>query len=472
MELRAIIGLEIHVEMNTKSKMFSNAPVSFGQLPNTQVGLFDMAFPGTMPTVNKQAVINAIRVSNALNMTIDNVLLFDRKNYFYSDLPKGYQITQYFRPIGREGYLTFKNGEKDTKINIERLHLEEDTCKQFHVDDFSYLDYNRAGIPIIEIVTKPEFSSGKEVRNFVEAIRSIVVFLGVSNGKMEDGNIRVDLNVSIEDSNKNWGKVEIKNLNSLSNIEKAINYEVNRQKDLVLKGKSIEKETRRYDEINDRTVKLRVKVDSVDYRYFTDPNIPPIKLSDEFIKEAIETSPELASSKQERYKSLGLSDYEANLITNSKESCDYFEKGLETGCSPKTLANWINIQVQKVLKLRDISINEFSIAAQELGELVLLVEEHKINNSQAKSIFNEAVETGIKIIDIINKRELNQIVDENEIIDLINEIINSNQNLVNDYKNGKEKVVGYIVGLVMSKTQRKADPSLTNKLTIEELRRR
>ena len=170
--------------MNTKSKMFSNAPVSFGQLPNTQVGLFDMAFPGTMPTVNKQAVINAIRVSNALNMTIDNVLLFDRKNYFYSDLPKGYQITQYFRPIGREGYLTFKNGEKDTKINIERLHLEEDTCKQFHVDDFSYLDYNRAGIPIIEIVTKPEFSSGKEVRNFVEAIRSIVVFLGVSNGKM------------------------------------------------------------------------------------------------------------------------------------------------------------------------------------------------------------------------------------------------------------------------------------------------
>ena len=289
MELRAIIGLEIHVEMNTKSKMFSDAPVSFGQLPNTQVSAFDISFPGTMPTVNKQAVINAIRVSNALNMTIDNVLMFDRKNYFYSDLPKGYQITQYYRPIGRNGCLTFNSGDENITINIERLHLEEDTCKQFHVDDFSYLDFNRAGIPVIEIVTKPEFKSGQEVRKFVELIRSIVVFLDVSHGKMEEGNIRVDLNVSLEDDNKRWSKVEIKNLNSLSNIEKAINYEVNRQKDLVIKGKTIGRETRRYDETNDRTVMLRIKTDSVDYRYFTDPNIPPIKLSDEFIKNAIDT---------------------------------------------------------------------------------------------------------------------------------------------------------------------------------------
>ncbi len=472
MELRAIIGLEIHVEMNTKSKMFSDAPVSFGQLPNTQVSAFDMSFPGTMPTVNKQAVINAIRVSNALNMTIDNVLMFDRKNYFYSDLPKGYQITQYFRPIGRNGCLTFNSGDENITINIERLHLEEDTCKQFHVDDFSYLDFNRAGIPVIEIVTKPEFKSGQEVRKFVELIRSIVVFLDVSHGKMEEGNIRVDLNVSLEDDNKRWSKVEIKNLNSLSNIEKAINYEVNRQKDLVIKGKTIGRETRRYDETNDRTVMLRIKTDSVDYRYFTDPNIPPIKLSDEFIKNAIDTSPELAHVKQKKYKTLGLSDYDANLITNSKETCAYFEKGLETGCSPKTLANWINIQVQKVLKLKCISINEFSISAKELGELILLVEEHKINNSQAKSVFNEAVETGNSVIDVINKNKTNHILDENEILDLIKEIINSNQNLVNDYKNGKEKVVGYIVGLVMSKTQRKADPSLTNKLTVVELRRR
>ena len=258
----------------------------------------------------------------------------------------------------------------------------------------------------------------------------------------------------------------------MSNIEKAINYEVNRQKDLVIKGKTIGRETRRYDETNDRTVMLRIKTDSVDYRYFTDPNIPPIKLSDEFIKNAIDTSPELAHVKQKKYKTLGLSDYDANLITNSKETCAYFEKGLETGCSPKTLANWINIQVQKVLKLKCISINEFSISAKELGELILLVEEHKINNSQAKSVFNEAVETGNSVIDVINKNKTNHILDENEILDLIKEIINSNQNLVNDYKNGKEKVVGYIVGLVMSKTQRKADPSLTNKLTVVELRRR
>ena len=472
MELRTVIGLEIHIEMNTKSKMFSSAPVTFGLLPNSQVSINDMAFPGSMPTVNKQAVINAIRVSNALHMSIDNVLMFDRKNYFYSDLPKGYQITQYFRPIGKNGYLTFKLKDEDHNISIQRLHLEEDTCKQFHVNDFSYIDYNRAGIPLLEIVTYPELRSGEEVKKFVETIRSIVVFLGVSNGKMEEGNIRVDINVSLQDNEHKWNKVEIKNLNSLSNIEKAINYEVKRQTEIVSKGNDIEQETRRYDEINNRTVKLREKVDSVDYRYFTDPNIPPIQLSDEFIKNAIESSPELASSKVDRYIKLGLSEYSASLIVASKETADYFEKGLESGCSPKLLANWINGDIQSILKKNDISIDMFFIDTKDLGELVKLVEEKAISNSQAKEIFNRAVETNSPLIELIQNSNLIQLNDESVLLSKIREIIDFNQNLINDYKKGKDKVIGYIVGQVMKDTQGKANPALAHKLVVEELQRR
>ena len=458
--------------MNTKSKMFSSAPVTFGLLPNSQVSINDMAFPGSMPTVNKQAVINAIRVSNALHMSIDNVLMFDRKNYFYSDLPKGYQITQYFRPIGKNGYLTFKLKDEDHNIRIQRLHLEEDTCKQFHVNDFSYIDYNRAGIPLLEIVTNPELRSGEDVKKFVETIRSIVVFLGVSNGKMEEGNIRVDINVSLQDNEHKWNKVEIKNLNSLSNIEKAINYEVKRQTEIVSKGNDIEQETRRYDEINNRTVKLREKVDSVDYRYFTDPNIPPIQLSDEFIKNAIESSPELASSKVDRYIKLGLSEYSASLIVASKETADYFEKGLESGCSPKLLANWINGDIQSILKKNDISIDMFFIDAKDLGELVKLVEEKAISNSQAKEIFNRAVETNSPLIELIQNSNLIQLNDESVLLSKIREIIDFNQNLINDYKKGKDKVIGYIVGQVMKDTQGKANPALAHKLVVEELQRR
>ena len=391
MELRAIIGLEIHVEMNTKSKMFSDAPVSFGQLPNTQVSAFDMSFPGTMPTVNKQAVINAIRVSNALNMTIDNVLMFDRKNYFYSDLPKGYQITQYYRPIGRNGCLTFNSGDENITINIERLHLEEDTCKQFHVDDFSYLDFNRAGIPVIEIVTKPEFKSGQEVRKFVELIRSIVVFLDVSHGKMEEGNIRVDLNVSLEDDNKRWSKVEIKNLNSLSNIEKAINYEVNRQKDLVIKGKTIGRETRRYDETNDRTVMLRIKTDSVDYRYFTDPNIPPIKLSDEFIKNAIDTSPESDMSSLVIGKGVGIKISDS-VFVSSPDLVDWMRK----------ISDKNNILYQ--MEVSDCGTNELIISNEhdsgykELGISIPCQYPHTANTVVAKNDIQECKKLLSRII--------------------------------------------------------------------------
>mgnify|MGYP003480128899 FL=1 len=311
MNFEAVIGLEIHVEMKTKSKMFSSAPIDFKAEPNTLVAPLDMAFPGTMPIVNKEAVRNAIRVAHALHMQIDHELWFDRKNYFYSDLPKGYQITQQDRPIGKEGYLEIEVNGTKKKCEIERIHMEEDTCMQHHFSSYSLLDYNRAGIPLIEIVSKPVLRSGLEARKYVEKIREIVTFANVSDGKMEEGSLRCDVNISIRPYGvETFGtKVEIKNLNSLAHIEKAIDFETKRQSELLLLGKKVQQETRRFDEAKKETVLMRVKTEAADYKYFVEPNIPPIKISDEFINNAIETCPELYDEKLERF----LNNYSLNL---------------------------------------------------------------------------------------------------------------------------------------------------------------
>ncbi len=295
MNFEAVIGLEIHVQQKTKSKMFSSAPNSFSRDPNTQVAPLDMAFPGTMPVVNKQAVINAIRVANALHMEIDHTLYFDRKNYFYSDLPKGFQITQQRRPIGKNGYVMVDTPNGKKRIGIERIHMEEDTCKQEHFMDYSLLDYNRAGVPLCEIVSLPEISNGVEAREYAEAIRNIVVYSGTSDGKMEEGSMRCDTNISLRPyGQKEFGtKVEIKNINSFKNIELAIEYEMKRQSQLLLQGIKIQQETRRWDEASGKTVLMRVKTDAVDYKYFCEPNITPIHLSDNFVQDAIDTCPEL-----------------------------------------------------------------------------------------------------------------------------------------------------------------------------------
>ena len=348
MNFEAVIGIEIHVEMKTKSKMFSSAPVLFGAEPNTLVQPLDIAFPGTMPVVNKQAVINAIRVSNALHMTIDDELWFDRKNYFYSDLPKGFQITQDKRPIGKNGYVTIKVDGKEKQIEIERLHMEEDTCKQLHLSNYSLLDYNRAGTPLVEIVSRPNIRSGEEAMKYVEQIRSIVQYTNVSDGKMEEGSLRCDVNISLRPigQDKFGTKVEIKNLNSLSNVEKAIEFEIIRQQQLLLAGIPVEQETRRFDEIRKETVLMRKKTDAVDYKYFTEPNITPIKLSKEFIENAINTCPELASSKKNRYMNdLGLSEYDADTILMDKDMSNYFDETLKSSANPKLLVNWVMVDV-------------------------------------------------------------------------------------------------------------------------------
>ena len=470
MEFEAIIGLELHIQMKTKSKLFSSAPVSFGELPNTNVALLDIGFPGVLPLVNNQAIVNAIRVAYALNMDIDDVVVFDRKNYFYSDLPKGYQITQEFRPLGKEGFVKID----DKTIRLQRLHIEEDTCKQIHYNDYSLLDYNRAGIPLIEIVTYPDFTNGVEAAKFVEKIRSIVTFLDVSDGKMEEGSLRCDINISLHEkgSDKYGTKVEIKNLNSVSNIQKAIDYEINRQSVVLNNDKDIKQETRRYDEKNKKTVSMRIKVDSIDYKCFVDTNIPPIKLSNSFIKEAIESSNELPDQKIERYISLGLDKKDANRLVADKDIASYYDEMIKLDANPKLACNWLLMDVQSYLNANNIGIANFTVSANQLADLIKMVNHHRVSNKQARELFIKMIETGDSLNQLISMYEIEQINDEKRLMNIIEDVLNKNQELIKEYNNGKEKVLKYLIGQVMVSSHNKANPELAGKLLIQEIKRR
>lgn len=476
MNFEPVIGLEIHVELKTKSKMFSSAPVTYGKEPNTQVVPLDMAFPGTMPTVNKEAVIYAIRVSNALHMKIDNELHFDRKNYFYSDLPKGYQITQNLRPIGSNGYLTISVNGKDKNIGIERLHIEEDTCKQLHFKDFTLLNYNRAGTPLIEIVSHPELRSGEEAMKYVEKIRSIVVFSDVSDGKMEEGSLRCDVNISLRPygSEKFGTKVEIKNINSISYIQKAIDFEVARQTKMLLNNEPIRQETRRYDSTKNETILMRVKTDAVDYKYFPEDNITPIKLSDDFIFDAIKSCPELAESKKDRYlNQYHLSEYDASLLIADKDVASYFDECSKLSSSYKLIANWVNVEVASYLNKNFITIVDFPMKPATLISLVNMIEKNEINSNQAKEIFNKMLKDNIDAKKA--KEELgisSQVSDEGFVLEIIKNVLEENPQAIIDYKEGKGRALGFLVGQVMKKSQGKVNPKLTNELLLKELNNR
>lgn len=472
MNFEAVIGLEIHVETKSNSKMFSSSPNKFSTNPNSQCSVFDLAFPGVMPSVNKKCVINALRVCHALHMKIDNELWFDRKNYFYSDLPKGYQITQQFRPIGKDGYLILEIDDKKVRINIERLHMEEDTCKQLHLRDETLLDYNRAGVPLIEIVSRPEIKNGLEAMKYVEKIRDIVTYADVSDGKMEEGSLRCDVNVSIRPvgSDKFGTKVEIKNLNSLANIQKAIDFEIKRQSSLLLKGIAIEQETRRYDELKKETVLMRVKTDAVDYKYFTEPNIIPILLSDEFITDAITSCPELLDHKLERYMNeYKLSKYDSLVILSNKDNANYFEEILKYTNEYKLAANWVSVDIQSYLNKTNKSILEFPISSKDIAILINAIKDNKVSNKIAKDIFSKALQ-GENIEELLEKS--NQVSDVSELLKLVNEVLHQNQESINLIKNGKDRALGFLVGQVMKLSKGKANPALTSKLIKEEIEKR
>lgn len=476
MNFEAIIGLEIHVQMKTKSKMFSSSPNSFSRYPNTEVTAFDMAYPGTMPTVNKQAVINAIRVANALHMTIDHTLYFDRKNYFYSDLPKGFQITQQFRPIGKEGYLDVldKNGNVK-RIGIERIHMEEDTCKQLHFASYSLLDYNRAGTPLVEIVSKPDIRSGTEAMHYVEAIRNIVVYTLTSDGKMEEGSLRCDVNVSLRPFGveKFGTKVEIKNLNSTKNIEAALDYEIARQASCLLSGIPVAQETRRFDEASGKTVLMRVKTDAVDYKYFPEPNITPIALSDEFVQNAIDTCPELYDAKKARYIAMGLSETDAEIILSELAMSTYFEAAVAGAKNPKTVANFLIVELNSYLNKNGISIAEIPLKPALLCEVANRQEEgytHKQCGDMLSYCLEhegEGTEEAIKAKNIVKQSN-----DDGLVLEFVTKVLDANPQSIEDFKNGKDRAVGFLIGQVMKEAKGKVNPASVAKIMNIELRKR
>lgn len=476
MNFEAVIGLEIHVEMKTKSKMFSASPNSFSRNPNTEITPFDMAYPGTMPLVNKQAVVNAIRVANALHMTIDPLVRFDRKNYFYSDLPKGFQITQQFHPIGRDGYLDVKGKNGETKrIRIERIHMEEDTCKQLHFADYSLLDYNRAGVPLVEIVSLPDMRNGTEAMHYVEAIRNIVLYSGTSDGKMEEGSLRCDVNVSIRPyGSEEFGtKVELKNLNSTKNIETALDYEIARQSACLLSGVPVQQETRRFDEASGKTVLMRVKTDAVDYKYFPEPNIVPIRLSEEFVQKAIDTCPELYDAKKARYVSAGLSETDADILLANMDMALYFEKAIAKNEKlAKVIANFLIVEANSYLNKNGISMKEFPLPPETLGEIASM-QNDGYTHKQCADIFFYCLENNVGAEEArLAKHIEKQVSDDGAVLGFVSAVLDANPQSVADFKAGKDRAKGFLIGQVMKAAKGKVNPATVAKVMAEELAKR
>ena len=476
MNFEAIIGLEIHVEMKTRSKMFSSSPNSFSREPNTEVTPFDMAYPGTMPRVNKQAVINAIRVASALHMTIDPLVRFDRKNYFYADLPKGFQITQQFHPIGRDGYLEIEARDGSIKrIRIERIHMEEDTCKQLHFADYSLLDYNRAGVPLVEIVSFPDIRNGTEAMRYVEAIRNIVLYSGTSDGKMEEGSLRCDVNVSLRPyGSKEFGvKVELKNLNSTKNIELALDYEIARQSACLLSGIPIRQETRRFDEASGKTILMRVKTDAVDYKYFPEPNIVPIRLSPEFVQEAIDTCPELYDSKKKRYLALGLPKTDAEILLSDVDMAKYFESAYQGNESlAKIISNFLIVEINAYRNKKGIAMKDFPLPPAHLAQIAAYQAEG-YTHKQCSDILQYCLDQSVSPEEAKAAKNIQkQSADSGEVLSFVTAVLDANPQSIADFKAGKDRAKGFLIGQVMKAAKGKVNPSAVAKVMDEELAKR
>ena len=472
MELESIIGIEIHVQLKTNTKMFSRTPSTFGLDSNTQILPLDIGFPGTLPVVNKKAVILAIKICSALNMEIAKTLYFDRKNYFYPDLPKGYQITQQFNPIGKNGHLELllDNGEK-LLCHIDNAHLEEDTAKQIHLDDISFVNYNRAGIPLLEIVSCPDLHTGEDAMKYVETIREIVTYLNASDGKMEDGSLRCDINISLKEkgSKKLGTKCEIKNLNSIQNIKDAVDFEINRQKEIILSGNKIESETRRYDEKLKQTVLLRKKTKSVDYKYFREPNIVPIDLDEGLIYDAIHTMNKLPSEYKVELTKIGLNNYEITELLRDQDLTVYYEELVTLGADYKVLWNYLLGDIKAFLNKNEVKIDSLKFSKNSLVTLVNLIKNNKINSKQGKEILEIMLTTGKKPETIINEKGIEQLNSIDDIEKIVDEVISSNPDAISQYKNGKDHAFSFLVGQVMKLSKGKANPNIAKDLLIKKI---
>lgn len=466
-----VIGLEVHCELKSNSKNFSSSKNGEGEV-NTNLSVIDIGYPGILPVVNKEAVRKSIMVALALNCNIPEKLTFDRKNYYYPDLPKGYQITQFANPIGTNGYVMINVDGEDKKITIQDTHLEEDTANMDHLSTYSLIDYNRAGVPLLETVTDPCIGSSKEAILYLEALRNIFLYLGVSDARADLGQIRVDVNVSLkkENDDKLGTRVEMKNINSFSTVKEAIEVEIKRQMDILESGGVIEQETRRYDEVNKTTIFMRGKSDAVDYKYYTEPNIPPIKLRKEFIDEIRSKMPILEYDRKNKYiNEYGISNVDASTLTKDKKLSDYFESIISFGANPKDTSNVITGFLLGYLNKNYKNISDINISSNDFSDIIKMMSSGKISNKQVKDIFTKALDENISVLDVAQSIGT-QISDKEEIRKIINNVFNENPKVIEDYKAGKN-VNGFIMGLIMKKTSGKVNPGVTNMVLMEELQK-
>ncbi|MBN2571742.1 MAG: Asp-tRNA(Asn)/Glu-tRNA(Gln) amidotransferase subunit GatB [Ignavibacteriales bacterium] len=470
LEYEPVIGLEVHAQLLTKSKIFCSCSTEFGMPPNFNICPICLGHPGVLPVLNYQALEFIIRMGLATNCLINEKSIFARKNYFYPDLPKGYQISQFENPVCENGYIQIEN---DKKIRIKRIHLEEDAGKLIHDrGNVSLVDVNRCGIPLIEIVSEPDIHSSQEAFLYLSKLKQILIYLNICDGNMEEGSLRCDANISVrpKESKKLGTRTEVKNMNSFKNVEAAIEHEINRQIELIKDGGKIIQETLLWNAELNESVSIRGKEEAHDYRYFPDPDLVPILINNEWQVKIKQSIPELPDAKKNRFcKDYNLPIYDAEVLTSSRELADYYENVVKVTYDFKTASNWVMGDVLQIINEKKISINDFSISSQNLGQLINLVNKNIISGKIAKNVFQFMLEESKEPEEIVKERNLIQITDTSEIEKIIDEVISKSPKQVDDYLSGKDKIIGYFVGQIMSATKGKANPQMVNDLLLKKL---
>ncbi|MCH4056737.1 Asp-tRNA(Asn)/Glu-tRNA(Gln) amidotransferase subunit GatB [Lapidilactobacillus gannanensis] len=476
MNFETTIGLEVHVELKTKTKMFSPAPVAYGAESNVNTNVIDWGFPGVLPAVNHEAYRLGIMVALALHADVTKETHFDRKNYFYPDNPKAYQITQFEQPLARNGWLEIEVNGVKKKIGIEEMHVEEDAGKNTHGDDgYSYVDLNRQGTPLIEIVSKADMNSPEEAYAYLEQLRKTIQFTGASDVKMEEGSMRVDTNISIRPigAEKLGTKAELKNLNSFNHVRLGLAYEEKRQAEVLMSGGQVRPETRRFDEASGETILMRVKEGSDDYRYFPEPDLPPFSISDDWINEIAGQIPEMPEKRRERYvNELGIPEYDAGILTDTKEMSDFFEESITDGADPKLASNWLMGEVNAYLNANKLDLAQTQLTPANLATMIQLIKDGTISSKIAKKVFQETIKKGTEPKAWVEAKGLVQESDPTILTPVITAILDDNQQSIEDFKNGKDRAVGFLVGQIMKQTHGKANPKVVNQILMGELNKR
>lgn len=471
MNFETTIGLEVHVELKTNSKIFSPSPVQYGVDPNLNTNVIDWGYPGVLPSTNKGVVKSGIMAALALHAEVEKHPHFDRKNYFYPDNPKAYQITQKDTPDAHDGWIEIEVDGKKKKIGIEEMHIEEDAGKNTHGNNFSYVDLNRQGTPLIEIVSKPDIASPDEAYAYLEALRERILFTGISDVKMEEGSMRVDVNVSIRPyGQKEFGtKVELKNLNSFNYVRKGLAYEEKRQQRVIMAGGEIQQETRRFDETTGKTVLMRVKEGADDYRYFPEPDLPALDITDAWINEINDSMPEMPASRRQRYvNDFGLKDYDAMVLTQTKEMADFFDAMIKLGADPKMASNYLQVNVNAYLNDEQKDLSETEITPENLATMIKLIEDGTISSKMAKKVFKGITE-GKEPKKFVEDNGMVQLSDPAQLQPIIDEVLSNNPQSVEDFHNGKDRAIGFLVGQIMKQTRGKANPQVVNKLLMASI---